>query len=402
MAAQREWFEKDYYDVLGVPEGATDKELARAYKKLAKQLPPRREPRRQGRGGALQGGLRRVRRARRRRRSARSTTRSGAWSRPAPARGGFGPGGPRRFRCGRPDVPRSRPTATAASSTTSSAACSAARGGRRGAAAVARAAGPQRGQDLETELYLSFDDAVHGVTSTVRFRSDAVCSHLSRQRRGARHLARDVPAVPRRRDRSRSTRARSRSRRCARRAAGAARSSRRRARRATAAASRCATREVKVRVPAGVADGQRIRVKGRGGAGRERRSVRRPLRRRPRAAAPVVRSQRQRPDAARARHVRGSGARRRREGPDARRSGDRPDPAGDPERQGHPRPRQGHPERQRARSRATLLVTVDVQVPAELNDEQRSAVDALAEVFDPTIRAPRCSRRSVSTKETVE
>ena len=40
MAAQREWFEKDYYAVLGVPEGTTDKELARAYKKLAKQYHP--------------------------------------------------------------------------------------------------------------------------------------------------------------------------------------------------------------------------------------------------------------------------------------------------------------------------------------------------------------------------
>src|SRR5262245_44325997 len=40
MAAQREWFEKDYYEVLGIPENASDKELARAYKKLAKQFHP--------------------------------------------------------------------------------------------------------------------------------------------------------------------------------------------------------------------------------------------------------------------------------------------------------------------------------------------------------------------------
>ena len=40
MAAQREWFEKDYYAVLGVAEGVSDKELARAYKKLAKQFHP--------------------------------------------------------------------------------------------------------------------------------------------------------------------------------------------------------------------------------------------------------------------------------------------------------------------------------------------------------------------------
>ena len=34
------------------------------------------------------------------------------------------------------------------------------------------ATGPQRGRDLETELHLQFDDAIRGVTSTVRFRAD--------------------------------------------------------------------------------------------------------------------------------------------------------------------------------------------------------------------------------------
>src|SRR5262249_42962483 len=32
------------------------------------------------------------------------------------------------------------------------------------------ATGPQRGQDLETEIHIGFDDAIRGVTSTVRFR----------------------------------------------------------------------------------------------------------------------------------------------------------------------------------------------------------------------------------------
>ena len=44
MTAQREWFEKDYYAVLGVPKTATDKELSRAFKKLAKQLHPDANP----------------------------------------------------------------------------------------------------------------------------------------------------------------------------------------------------------------------------------------------------------------------------------------------------------------------------------------------------------------------
>src|SRR2546421_10650137 len=40
MAPQREWFEKDYYAVLGLSKGATEKEITRAYRKLAKQYHP--------------------------------------------------------------------------------------------------------------------------------------------------------------------------------------------------------------------------------------------------------------------------------------------------------------------------------------------------------------------------
>src|ERR1700758_829261 len=44
MAPQREWFEKDYYKVLGVSDTATDKELGKAYRKLAKQYHPDANP----------------------------------------------------------------------------------------------------------------------------------------------------------------------------------------------------------------------------------------------------------------------------------------------------------------------------------------------------------------------
>src|SRR3954447_20293922 len=40
LAAQREWFDKDYYAALGVAPGASEKELSRAYKKLAKEHHP--------------------------------------------------------------------------------------------------------------------------------------------------------------------------------------------------------------------------------------------------------------------------------------------------------------------------------------------------------------------------
>src|SRR5579871_1772043 len=44
MAAQREWFEKDYDKVLGVVPTASDKDIARAYRKLAKQHHPDANP----------------------------------------------------------------------------------------------------------------------------------------------------------------------------------------------------------------------------------------------------------------------------------------------------------------------------------------------------------------------
>ena len=42
--AEREWFDKDYYKVLGLTSSATDKEITRAYRKLAKQLHPDTHP----------------------------------------------------------------------------------------------------------------------------------------------------------------------------------------------------------------------------------------------------------------------------------------------------------------------------------------------------------------------
>src|SRR5215216_5404694 len=44
MAPQREWFEKNYYEVLGVPETAAPKDITRAYRKLARQHHPDANP----------------------------------------------------------------------------------------------------------------------------------------------------------------------------------------------------------------------------------------------------------------------------------------------------------------------------------------------------------------------
>ena len=44
MAAQREWFEKDYYKVLGIKEDAAPKDITKAYRKLARELHPDKNP----------------------------------------------------------------------------------------------------------------------------------------------------------------------------------------------------------------------------------------------------------------------------------------------------------------------------------------------------------------------
>ena len=296
MAPQREWFEKDYYAVLGVPQGATEKEIARAVQEAREAVPPRREPGEQGRRGALQGDLRRATTCSATPRSARSTTRSGAMvasgvGPAAPAVGGGGAGG---FGGG------GRRSASRTSAT--SATLGDLFGNLFGGAAAARSArrrgaapGPQRGAGPR----------------------DRAAPRLPRRgpRRhhvGALHApTRRARRVPRQRARRRA-----RSPRRARTCDGAGAVAVDQGpfsfsqvcptcggrgqvipdavpARARAAASRCAPREVKVRIPAGVDDGQRIRVKGRGARRAQRRSARRPLRGRARRAAPGLRPQRQ-------------------------------------------------------------------------------------------------------------
>jgi len=41
---EREWFDKDYYKVLGLSSSATEKEITRAYRKLAKTSHPDTNP----------------------------------------------------------------------------------------------------------------------------------------------------------------------------------------------------------------------------------------------------------------------------------------------------------------------------------------------------------------------
>jgi molecular chaperone DnaJ len=252
MAAQREWFEKDYYKVLGVSESATEKEITKAYRKLAKQYHPDANPGAEDKFKDVSAAYdvlgdpdRRKEYDEVRRLGPAASGFGGFGS------GGAGDGGFSSFRVedlgdifggifnrgGRPG-----------------------RGGR-------TAAGPRRGDDLEAELHLSFVDAVNGVTTTVNIVSDAPCNtcHGTGAAPGTSPVI--CPVCNGRGVTDDNQGMFSFSQPCDR--CGG---------RGMVVERPCPTcrgvgverrpRQVKVRIPAGVDDGQRIRLKGKGSAGR--------------------------------------------------------------------------------------------------------------------------------------
>jgi len=246
MAPQREWFEKDYYRVLGVSDSATAKEIKSAYRKLSRKYHPdtNAETGADERFKEISAAYDVVGDAAKRK-EYDEVRRLG------PAAAGFpGQGGPGGFGYEGGDLGDLLGGLFG-------------RGGRRGGAR----GGPHRGQDLETELHLTFDDAAEGITTAVHLTSDAACSTCNGS--GAK-----PGTVPHRCSTcggngvvSDNQGLFSLSSPCP--ACGGA---------GVIVDDPCGTcrgsgverrpREVKLRVPAGVSDGQRIRLKGRGGPGR--------------------------------------------------------------------------------------------------------------------------------------
>jgi len=254
VTAQREWFEKDYYSILGVSGDASAKEITTAYRKLARSLHPDANPG----DPAAEERFKEVSAAydvvgdADKRKEYDEVRRLGPMAGPG-GPGGFGAGGPGGggFGFNAEDLGDIL-------------------GGLfnrgRGRGPGGGGPGPQRGHDLEAELHLSFLDAVKGITTQVNLTSDAACStcHGSGARPGTSPTAcsrcggrgvlddnqgyfsfsQPCPAC---------------------------------AGRGQVVEDPCPTckgsgverrsRAVKVRIPAGVDDGQRIRLKGRGGAG---------------------------------------------------------------------------------------------------------------------------------------
>jgi molecular chaperone DnaJ len=263
MAPQREWFDKDYYSVLGVPQGATEKEITRAYRKLAKENHPDANP---GNKEAEER-FKEISAANDVLGDAEKRKEYDEVRRMVASGGGFGPGGPGGFGGGGPG---GFTFDEGVDFSDLLGGIFGGGGGGRGFGRGGRGRGarnaPQRGQDLETELHLDFMDAVHGVTTTVSFTAEAACSvchgsgaepgtvpQVCPDCGGSGHIAVDqgpfsfsqvcptcggrgsIITEPCKHCRGRGVEVR--------------------------------PRDVKVKIPVGVDDKQRIKVKGRGGAG---------------------------------------------------------------------------------------------------------------------------------------
>src|SRR5689334_4324179 len=162
MAPQREWFEKDYYKILGVPETATAKEIKSAYRKLSRTLHPDANPD----DPSAEERFKEISAAydvvgdEAKRKEYDEVRKLGPMAGGFPGGGGPGDGG---FRFDAGDglgdllgnlFGRAR----------------------RGGGGPTRGAGPQRGQDLEARLTLSFEDAAQGITTALTLTADAACS----------------------------------------------------------------------------------------------------------------------------------------------------------------------------------------------------------------------------------
>ena len=247
MAPQREWFEKDYYKTLGVPSTATAKEITSAYRKLAKKHHPDTNPGSDEVFKEISAAYDVLGDADKRKEYDEVRTMGpSAGGFPGGSAGGF-PGG---FR-----VEDSGDFGDLFGGLFGR--------GRRGA----QQAGPQRGSDVETELHLTFEDAVRGVTTSVNVTTDARCHTCSGSGSAPGTHPDTCPRCGGTGSLQDNQGLFSLSQICPQ-CSG----------RGTIVTHPCPTcggsgvehrnRSVKVRLPAGVEDGQRIRVKGRGAAGK--------------------------------------------------------------------------------------------------------------------------------------
>jgi molecular chaperone DnaJ len=369
VAPQREWFEKDYYKTLGVSSSASAKEITSAYRKLAKKHHPDTNPGQEETFKEISAAYDVLGDADRRKEYDEVRAMG-------PAAGGFGGGFPGGF--------------GGQGGTTFRVDDMGDLGdlfgglfgrGRRGGGTTG---GSQRGNDVETELHLSFEDAVQGVTTSVHLTTDVRCHTCAGSgaapgtqpttcpRCGGSGTLQDDQGLF------------SLSQICPQ--CGG---------RGTVVTTPCPTcggtgvehrnRTVKVRIPPGVDNGQRIRVKGKGAAGRgngpsgdlyvvvrvDRHGVFGRRNRNLTLTVPISY-----PEATLGTTL---------TVPTLTEPVTLRVPAGTPSGRTFRVKGRGVPAGRKSTT-GDLLVTVEVAVPDELTDEQRAAVEALAQVVDPPAR----------------
>jgi molecular chaperone DnaJ len=173
---RREWFEKDYYGVLGVAKNASAAEIKKAYRKLARQFHPDAN---QGNADA-EARFKDVSAAYdvlgddEKRKSYDQVREMGA-----SGFGGFGPGGFGRQPGGRGGAGGAGwPGGAGGATYVNAEDLGDLFGGLFGGAGRSRAGAtprPQRGADLETDVRITFDDAMTGTTVPVKITGPAVC-----------------------------------------------------------------------------------------------------------------------------------------------------------------------------------------------------------------------------------
>jgi molecular chaperone DnaJ len=248
MAPQREWFEKDYYAALGVSKEASAKEITRAYRKLAREFHPDANPG----DAAAEARFKEVSAAydvvgdeakRREYDEVRAMGPMGGFG----GSGGFGPGmGGMGATGGQFDMGSLFGGLFRQA------------GGRNG---------PRRGKDVHAEMTLSFEEAAFGMETTIPLVVDAVCPTCSGSGARPGTSPRTCESCGGRGVQAENQGPFSFSRPCVS-CGGHCRVVDDPCGTCRGSGTERRARDVRVRIPAGVEDGQHVRIKGRGRPGR--------------------------------------------------------------------------------------------------------------------------------------
>jgi molecular chaperone DnaJ len=253
----RDWIEKDFYKTLGVESEATPEEIKKAYRKLAQKHHPDANPG----DAAAEERFKEISEAYATLSSADQRKEYDQVRRVAATGGfqGFGQSGYGGF--GGQQV-RVEDLSDLFAGMGGGLGDLFGFGGRRGGGA----AGPSKGPDLQTELSIGFEDAAHGVTTSVKVRGAAPCSHCGGAGNEPGTEVRTCPTCGGRGVVAQNQGFFSFSQVCPQcNGSGRLVDTPCTVCHGTGAENR--TREVKLRVPAGVSDGANLRLRGKGGPG---------------------------------------------------------------------------------------------------------------------------------------